>query len=300
MRHTKQFHFIHMTGDLTGLDAWYDDVFAVKRGWMDHGYMEAEVRDASLVSLADTCIEPLAPAFRVDGWATMPLGKFYNRFGSRWESIAVYSDDVPEVWQACMDNSIRVYLNGGIVATEKPSQDCPAVFTHPRETVGKMQFTAPSLMSNDPRFKPGYDPHWWRDNHPTTLERLAYATAITSDLDRAMHIYVDVFGGELLYEAESTLTGTSNAYVAIGETVIELAMPTSNGTYASDDLERNGEMHHAVTFKVTDLEQADEFLATKGVKSVARDEQTVMYDPDTTKGAFFRLTTWSVPNDPRD
>jgi catechol 2,3-dioxygenase-like lactoylglutathione lyase family enzyme len=158
-----------------------------------------------------------------------------------------------------------------------------------------MQFTAPSLMANDARFKPGYDPHWWRDHHPTTLERLAYATAVTSDLERAKHIYVDVFGGKLLHELESPLTGTSNAYVALGETVIELAMPTRQGTYASDDLERNGEMHHAVTFKVTDLEQADKYLATKGVKSVARDEQTILYDPDTTMGAFFRLTTWSVP-----
>jgi hypothetical protein len=300
LNYTKPFHFIHMTKDLTGLDAWYDDVFTVKRGWMDHGYMAEEVRDASLISLADTCIEPLAPAFRIDGWDSMPLGRFFNRFGSRWESIAVYCDDVTEVWQACTDNKIRVFLNGGIVATERPDADCRAVFTHPRDTIGKMQFTASYLMSGDARFKPGYDPNWWREHHPTGLERLAYATAITSDLERAKHIYVDVFGGELLHVTDSTLTGTSSAYVALGETVIELAMPTIKGTYASDDLERNGEMHHALTFKVSDLEKANKYLATKGVKSVARDDQTVLYDPETTMGAFFRLTTWSVPNDPRD
>ena len=42
----KLFHIIPLTGDLPALEAWYDDVFAVKRGIMDHQYMEGEKRDA--------------------------------------------------------------------------------------------------------------------------------------------------------------------------------------------------------------------------------------------------------------
>ena len=57
----KLFHIIHMTGDLPSLEEWYDDVFSVKRGFLDHHYMEGEKRDASLVLLGDTVIEPLAP-----------------------------------------------------------------------------------------------------------------------------------------------------------------------------------------------------------------------------------------------
>src|SRR5580700_8129058 len=123
---------IHMTDDLTSLDTWYDEIFAVKRGWNDHTYMAEEVRDASLVSLADTCIEPLAPAFRIDGWDEMPLGRFFKRFGARWESIAVYCDDLTELWQSCVNNNIRTFLNGGVPATERPSEECRAVFTHPK------------------------------------------------------------------------------------------------------------------------------------------------------------------------
>src|SRR5580704_11902220 len=84
----KLFHIIHMTGDLPELEAWYDDVFSVQRGFLDHHYMEGEKRDASLVVLGDCVIEPLAPAFRVEGWDAMPLGRFYNRFGTHWHSIA--------------------------------------------------------------------------------------------------------------------------------------------------------------------------------------------------------------------
>ena len=59
----KLFHIIHMTGQLDELEAWYDDVFAVKV-FMPHSYMPGERRDASLVLLGDTVIEPLAPAFQ--------------------------------------------------------------------------------------------------------------------------------------------------------------------------------------------------------------------------------------------
>jgi len=89
----KLFHIIHMTGDLPALEDWYDDVFSVRRGFLDHNYMPGEKRDASLVVLGDCVIEPLAPAFRVDGWDTMPLGRFYQRFGNHWHSIAWYTDD---------------------------------------------------------------------------------------------------------------------------------------------------------------------------------------------------------------
>ena len=44
----KLFHIIHMTGQLNELEAWYDDVFAVKV-FMPHSYMPGERRDASLV-----------------------------------------------------------------------------------------------------------------------------------------------------------------------------------------------------------------------------------------------------------
>jgi hypothetical protein len=298
MAYGKLFHLIHMTGDLPALEAWYDDVFDVKRGFLDNHYMEGEIRDASLVTLADAVIEPLAPAFRVDGWDAMPLGKFYTRFGARWQSIAMYCDDTGDVWQACRDNNIRVYVNGGFVAEERPSA---AIMTHPKDTVGLLEFCKQEgiLLELDPRSKPDFDPNYWRDHHPSTIERLAYTTAITKDLERAKRIYVDELGGTLLHENESELTGTRNAYVALGETVIELALPTVADSFAGRDLAANGEIHHAAAWKVADLGQAEKYLVSKGLQVSYRDDETLLFDPETTHGAYFRFTTWSVPNDPR-
>jgi len=41
----RNFHIIHMTGDLEALDDWYDEVFSVWR-YMPEGYLEMERRDA--------------------------------------------------------------------------------------------------------------------------------------------------------------------------------------------------------------------------------------------------------------
>ena len=127
------FHIIHMTRDVAGLEAWYDDVFSVQE-FLPHTYSPHAQRDASLVVIGDTVIEPLAPAFRIPGWETAPLGRFFQHFGSHWHSIAWYTDDAGEIWQRCVDAGVRVMTGGG-----KPSETRPEangiIMTHPRDTV---------------------------------------------------------------------------------------------------------------------------------------------------------------------
>jgi catechol 2,3-dioxygenase-like lactoylglutathione lyase family enzyme len=296
----KLFHIIHMTGDLPALEAWYDDVFSVRRGFLDHNYMPGEKRDASLVVLGDAVIEPLAPAFRVEGWDVMPLGRFYNRFGSHWHSIAWYTDDAGDLWQRCTDNGVRVYVEGGVLTDKRPPANS-SIMTHPKDTIAQLEFMEPSVIADrDPRLKPDWDPGWWVTSHPLGLQRLAYTTVLTRDLGRAKRVYVDILGGVLLHENTSELTGTVNAYVRMGEsTIVELATPQRDGTIAAADQAANGEIHHAAAFKVVDLAQAERYLTSKGLKVVDRDSATLVTDPATTHGAAFRWTTWTVPGDPR-
>ena len=297
----KLFHIIHLTGDLPSLEAWYDDVFSVRRGFLDHHYMEGEKRDASLVVLGDCVIEPLAPAFRVEGWDVMPLGRFYNRFGTHWHSIAWYTDDAGEIWQRCTDNGVRVFVEGGVRTTERPSPQA-AIMTHPKDTIAQLEFMNPTgtlMESMDPRLKPDWDPNWWADNHPLGLVGLAYTTVLTRDPARAKHVYTDVLGGTLIQESSSDLTGTSNAYVQMGEATVELATPTRDGTLAADDMAAHGEIHHAAAFRVKDLDRAEQYLKSKGIEPLARDESTLLTRPDTTHGVPFRWTTSDLPAAPR-
>src|ERR1700733_8947668 len=94
----KLFHIIHLTGDLPSLEAWYDDVFSVRRGFLDHHYDEISIRNASKIILGDACLEPVSPAFEHKGWEQTPLARFYSRFGNHWHSLAWYTDDIAEMW----------------------------------------------------------------------------------------------------------------------------------------------------------------------------------------------------------
>lgn len=298
------FHLIHMTGDLPALEAWYDEVFAVRRGFMDHHYMEGEKRDASLVLLGDAVIEPLAPAFRVEGWDTMPLGKFYKRFGDHWHSIAWYTDDAGELWQRCTDNGVRVYVNGGHLTSERPDPGA-AIMTHPKDTITQLEFMNPAnstVGQRDPRRDPdsGFDPEWWIKNHPVKTPGLAYTTVLTRDLERATRIYSEVLGGTVLHRDTSALTGTNDVYVQLGDTVVQLSTPTDDTSIAGLDMAKNGEIHHAAAFKVMDLDDTETYFESKGIATFARDEHTLITDPETTHGVPFRWTTWDVPGGPRD
>ncbi|MBY4039189.1 VOC family protein [Rhodococcus fascians] len=299
----KLFHIIHMTGDLPALEAWYDDVFSVRRGFLDHNYMPGEKRDASLVLLGDSVIEPLAPAFRVEGWEGMPLGRFYNRFGSHWHSIAWYTDDAGEMWQRCTDAGVRVLVEGGILTDIRPDPKS-AIMTHPKDTVTQLEFFNPyggPMEQMDPRLNGGdFDSWWWIDNHPVKTPGLAYTTVLTRDLDRAVGVYTGVLGGELLHKSSSELTGTDDVYVRLGDTVVQLSTPNTDGTVAAADMAANGEMHHAAAFRVLDLDATEEYFVSKGIATLGRDDHTLITDPATTHGVAFRWTVTDVPGSPRE
>jgi catechol 2,3-dioxygenase-like lactoylglutathione lyase family enzyme len=295
----KLFHIIHMTGDLPALEDWYDDVFSVRRGFLDHNYMPGEKRDASLVVLGDAVIEPLAPAFRIDGWEAMPLGRFYRRFGNHWHSIAWYTDDAGDLWQRCTDNGIRVYVEGGVLTSERPPASS-AIMTHPKDTVAQLEFfSSGTSQLKDPRLVEGWDPTWWATNHPLGLVGLAYTTVLTRDVSRSVRVYTDVLGGTLLHEEETKLTGTRGAFVLMGDTIVELATPVGDDGIAAADMAANGEIHHAAAWKVVDLDRAQKYLKSKGIETVERDETTLLTDPATTHGVPFRWTTRDIPGGPR-
>ena len=130
----RNFHIVHMTGDLKALDAWYYDVFSVQR-FMPDSYMPAEKRDASLVVLGDLCMEPLAPAFSVDGWDThapWPVLPSASGPGStRWPGTST------TVWTTCTTASGKPTSGSSEPAGVKQEGDTPqgAVFTHPTRHV---------------------------------------------------------------------------------------------------------------------------------------------------------------------
>lgn len=305
----KLFHLIHLSDDYDELDNWYWDVFSVRGGW-HHGpggqYLEIEKRDANLVALADIVIEPMAPAMRVDGWDVLPVGRFYKRFGRHWHSIAWFVEDILDLYDTLRANDVRVFALGGGGMDQRPERTRP-IYTHPKDTVGALELMERRLPpersgppGGDPRFLPGYDPGWWAKHHPLGIERLSHVTIVCGDREKAKRVYGGIMGGRVLHEGDTPLTQTRSTFVAVGDdTIVELATPDGGESLAASDHEANGDILHAVTWKVIDLGRAEQHLASHGIHVLDRDATTLLTDPRDTYGAVMRFTTANVPGDPR-
>ena len=302
---TDIFHIIHVSETLEPLDTFYDDVFGPRRGIMDGNYSAMEKRDASLVAIGNCIIEPMAPSKHVEGWDVMPVGRFWKKFGSHWHSLAWYCTETGAIWDRLEPRGVRMVTDGGNPLNGRPTGERSAtsngsLFTHPKDTGTQLEFY-PHVMPTDPRFAPGWDGEWWAANHPLGLRRLAYATLVVRDMDRAVDMYVGGLGGRMLHENTSDLTGTRNIYVLIGtDTIVELASPANGDSLAGQDLAGHGDTLHAVAFRVNSLPAAEKHLADKDIGVIARDDHTIITDPQKTFGAPFRFTTWDVPGDPRN
>ena len=299
----RNFHLIHMTDDLTALDAWYDDVFAVER-FMEHQYSDVLKRYGSLVLIGDLCIETMAPSLDVDGWDDVAIGRFWIRFGKRWHSIAWYmegEDDVPELFRQLRADGVRMYSGRG-----DRSQDAPppgALFTHPRTTITQLEFIgppSPEFPLRDPRFHPDFDPSPWAIDHPLHVLKSSHSTLAVDDLPRAIDVYVKILGGTLLHECEMPLQRTRSAFVAVGtDLVIELAQPLDDTSAIAGDLARFGPNFYSVSLRVRDLDDADRYLSSKGFRFTEGDESFRFSDPASSQGVVFGFTTWDIPGDSR-
>jgi hypothetical protein len=297
----KNFHIIHMTDDLKQLDAWYYDIFSVQR-FMPDSYGAAEVRDASLVLIGELCVEPLAPAFRVEGWDKKPLGRFYNRRGKRFHSLAWYVDSgIDELYRSLKAAGVRCYGTAGVTLGGDLPPD-GVFFTHPRDTYTQLEFVGRPIGDHmrDPRLQPGWSPEWWAERHPLQLQAFSHATVSTRDVGRARDVYVSLLDGELVYEGEIAHSQTNSAFVLVGDDLmVELAQPMEDSSPMAQDLEQHHEGLYSLSYKVRDLDQAEEYLTHKGVKAIMNDGTTLVTDPATTFGCVMRFTTWNIPGDPR-
>jgi catechol 2,3-dioxygenase-like lactoylglutathione lyase family enzyme len=305
------YHIVHSIDKLSQVDDWYDEVFLPRRGMMDDNYAPTYGRMASLVVIADCVIEIMSPRMDANDWAASPIGKFYQRFGRRWYSIAWYVDDVGVVWDRLQAHGVRV-IGGGpsSQSSDRPTGTTP-IFTSPRDTVTQLQFmrrtprrSAQEFKQSgeiDPRYLPGWSSDWWATHHPLQVQRLGYITILTEDPAKLLHLFTDALGGTKVHEAESKLTGTQDVYVTLGtQTVLQLSTPLGGGTLAAEDMAKNGPTLHAVAFTVKDLDAAEAHLADRGLTILERDETTLLVDPETTYGAAYRFTTFRAPQDPRD
>jgi hypothetical protein len=296
------FHLIHVVDDMDVADEWYDALFSPERFTPKH-FSPVEKRWASLSMIGDFMIEVIEPSSEPEDQQA-PLPKFRRRFGQHFHSLAWYVDppDFPPLFHHLRSLGIRVAKSGGGLFPDGDDVDPgTTIFTHPKDTFGQVEFQTLDddlWRSRDPRFAASWAASWWRDEHPLGIERVSHFTTIVTDLDRARAVYEDAFAGRVLHE--KTSAHADCAFVLVGtETIVELARPTISDGHLAADLARSGELPHAVTFTVRDLEAAERHVEKVGVGIAARSGEKLTLDPADCFDAVYSFTERVVPGDPR-
>lgn len=291
----KLFHLTHVVSDLNAVDKWYDDIFAVTRYY--HGFAKAAGRDASLIAIGDVIMEPMTPS-KVEGLRNQSVKRFHDRFGEHFHSIAFYVDDVPGISTHLAKHNLKMWDVTGRPVT--PPNEKFAVWTHPKETPGQLEFAIIERNTIDPRLQPAWSSEFWREHHPLGIEHASHITTVVRDLGAAKKFYCDILGAKTIHEHESPDRKRS-AFVAIGEdTVVELAQPISSNSAEARDLEKNGEGVHALTFKTRNLAKATDFLKSKQLKPEADGASAVALGREQAFGMVIGFTERPIPGDPRD
>jgi extradiol dioxygenase family protein len=290
----KLFHVTHVVDDLDAVDRWYDDIFSCTRYY--RGFEKVAGRIASLLTIGEVLMEPMTPA-RVADLKNESVKRFHDRFGQHFHSIAWYAEDIPALSTRLGEQKLRLYDVGGRPVT--PPNERFAIWTHPRETQGQLEFAVVGKFTIDPRLQPSWSSDFWRQRHPLGIERASHITFVVSDLERAKHFYCDVLGAKLFNESEMPGRKRS-AFVAIGaDSIVELATPIASNTREAIDMERNGEGVHSLTFKSRDLTMATDFLKSKGMQPQADGADSIVLDKDQAFGMVIGFTRAALPNDPR-
>jgi hypothetical protein len=274
------FHLIHVVDDINEANDRIGALFGTQRfreNWSDH-----ERRWASFTMVSDMMLELIQPRHEPDD-CQFALTKFHERFGQHLHSLSWYIDmeDMPALFAALRADGVRIAKPGGGLFPEGTVDPGTAMFTHPKDTGGHLEFVASQVRSSDfdPRTVAGWTPPT-PDVSPLTVVGVSHFTTSALNRDKLKGFYERVLGATTLYEGEGSV------FVQVGtQSIVELATPTVPGSLLDRDVAANGELPHSVTFRVADLDAAEGHATKIGVRAINRTDTTLLLDPEDMFGA---------------
>ncbi len=291
-------HFVHMTDDVNKLNDFYARVFGGYRymGIDELNYLPPEDRWASLVMVADTCIETMAPNFPID--VNKPVGKFYSKFGQHLHSVGYKVDDLAGLADRLLEKGIYIGAPGG-GKIEKLDPETVYFYPSPRDTAGLMVELCKIDMRNDPKDQDTYTELMrLYEQHPMTFDRFSYVTLGVKDLDSAVATYVDVMQAVPIQDGIDDDLQCKYMTLQLGDCLLQLAQPLEMDSDLGRHVEKWGNCIYSLRWKVLDLNSAESWLNKQGVRTTRLRENLVYCNVDDTHGAPMFFTTEEIPGDP--
>lgn len=297
----RLFHGSQIVPDVLEAGRFYHDFFGSWVYEAQHLGTEDSRNSANLLG-GDFSIEVLAP---VDPNGDTGAARFVRRHGPHFNNIAFWTHDCRGLAQHLLDRGVRVAVRGhGFMTTLPDSTDFDYVITHPKDTHGLVLEFLEDQVIHDPRHRPWWDSTYWRDRHPLGIERLSHSTVVVADVDAAARRFAEVFACDRVddtttAELDSAL-GSRGAWFAIGDSVLELAMPVPDSGAAeaagarARHLAAHGPMLYSFSFLVRDLAAVVAHAERCGVGVVRYGEHVVELDPADTVGAVYAFTDLTI------
>jgi catechol 2,3-dioxygenase-like lactoylglutathione lyase family enzyme len=291
-------HVVHMTDDVPKLTKFYEEVFQgyTYLGQDEPNFLPNEDRWATLIMIGDYCVEVMAPNQPVN--AQLPVGKFYSKFGQHLHSVGYKVDDLEGLGDRLIADDVYIGKPGG-GKIEKMDPETVYFYPSPRDTAGLMVELCRTDMPDDPRLTPYWSSmaSMWR-NGPLTIERLAYVTLGVRDLEPAVRRYVDTMQAVPLEEGVDDEIQARYQILHLGDCLLRLAQPLEASSELGKHVEQYGNFIYSITFRIRDIDSAEQWLNSKGVKTTRLRPGLLAADPADTFGAPHFFTTESVPGDP--
>jgi hypothetical protein len=292
-------HSVHMTDDVAKLNDFYEDVFG---GLMFMGvdapsYLESEDRLASLIMISDLCIETMAPRMPVN--EKKPVGKFYAKYGQHLHSVGYLVDDLPGLGDRMIEDGIYIGRPGG-GKIERMEPEVMYFYPSPRDTGGLMVELCRTHMPNDPRENESWSSivKQWERSHPLGIKRMLYVTLGCENLDVAVKRYVETLQAVPI-AAGVDATGEFKFHtLALGDCLLQLAEPLVADSPLGRHVARWGNLIYSITFRVNDLDSAETWLNSKGVRTSRPAQGVLAADPADTFDAPYFFTTNVLESDP--
>ena len=295
------FHLIHIVDDFDEAEQRYAALLSpatyVPKHWGDF-----DKRWASLARIGpDFVLELMEPGIAPEDQGA-PLPKFRNRHGQHLHSFAwlVDAQDLRPLAARMHRRGVRVLDPYSVLYQEGPNDgEAATFFTHPKDTFGQLEFHGVAPDGGHHRQAlPADAATFWRDEHPLGIEGTSHLTTVVADLDRGRQFYEEILDAPAFLEETSDVR--RSAFVMVGtETIVELAQPTTTDSPLARDLAEHGELPHALTFRVRDLDAAERHVETTGIRVADRSGDTLALEPEDMFNAHIAFTTRRLPHDPR-
>jgi catechol 2,3-dioxygenase-like lactoylglutathione lyase family enzyme len=290
----KLYHLTLLVEDLAEAEAFYAQVFSPL--CFMRGYAPFPLhRDAALLAIADTVIEPMQPLPPESGQKATSIYRFLDRFGPRVHSLALLVSGADEL-AARFEAAGVHWTNGGMDNH---------VFPHPKDFPGLLELAdfgdrLERFSLPDPRLRSQYDQAYWRDAHPLGIAFTSHYTLVVRDHDDAANRYIGLLDAKRLPDQPSSTSGARSAYVALSDgTVIELAEPIDSSCPFADDLTNVGETWCGLTFRVVNTRSVAAYLDRQGVPIHSNDGTTIVLDRAHTFQVHHAFTSEALIGDVR-